>query len=314
MTGDRLEPPTDTMPAPAHSRPSEAAEVVAALKNSSVIVAAMASALTDERADTPEEALEIDGPRAAVLAALPDARSTLGSMWADRRSRGSNLISSLSQAAAVAAGTTQIWSDLSDDVVIAQGRSSALMAEVILAAVAPAYTTLSRGSSARVLDVGTGIGAIATALATALPDVDVVGIDIAERPLQIGRDLLRDVEPSIADRVHLLEGDVTELADVARYDVVWMPMPFLPDAIVERALDRATAALRPGGLLVLGTNPDIADERQRAANSWIASLTGGGTLGTSAIERILGERRFREIARFATVPGGPVLVAGLAPR
>jgi SAM-dependent methyltransferase len=294
-------------------RLAEATEIISEFKNSTLIAAAMASALSDERASTPREALEIDVPRAAVLNTLPDVQSILGSLWGDRRSRGNNLVSSLSQAAAAAAGTTQIWSDLSDDVMIAQGRSSVLMANVLLTAVAPAYATLGAGSSAHILDVGTGIGAIATALATALPGVEVTGIDIAERPLQIGRVLLRDVEPSIAERVHLHNGDVTELADEDHYDVVWMPIPFLPDAIVGSALDRATRALRPDGLLVLGTNPDVHDERQRVTNDWIASLTGGGTLTTSAIERDLAERGYRRIARFGTVAGGPVLVAAVAP-
>jgi len=294
-------------------RLSDATEIIGGFKNSSLIAAAMASALADERADTPDEALEIDVPRAAVLHALPDVQSILGSLWGDRRSRASNLVSSLSQAAAAAAGTTRIWSDLSDDVMIAQGRSSALMAKVILAAVAPNYAVLDGSAAARILDVGTGIGAIATALASALPGAEVTGIDIAERPLQIGRELLLGTEQSIADRVQLRQGDVTELDDERYYDVVWMPMPFLPDAIAGRALDRATRALRPDGLLVLGTHPDVDDERQRATDGWIASLTGGGTLMASEVERELTRRRFRSIARFATVPGGPVIVAAVAP-
>ncbi|SDZ43340.1 class I SAM-dependent methyltransferase [Herbiconiux ginsengi] len=283
------------------------------LTTSSLVVAALASALSDERARTPAEALEIDGPRAAVLRTLPDAELALRALWEDRSSRSSNLVSSLSQAAAAAAGTTRAWSDVGDEVMIAQGRSSALMARFMLKDVAPAYGVLAADSSARILDVGTGIGAIATALAEARPGIEVTGIDIAERPLDIARTLVDELHSQVAARISFRQQDVTELGEKACYDVVWMPMPFLPDAIVDRALDRATEALTSGGLLVLGTRPDVAGGGLRAADAWIASLTGGGTLTTSAVADRLSRRGFRRILRFDTVPGAPVLLAAVAP-
>ncbi|SMH51017.1 Methyltransferase domain-containing protein [Rathayibacter oskolensis] len=289
-------------------------ETLAELRTSALVTAALASALGDERASTPAEALSVDPARAAVLGALPDAESMLSALWEGRRSRSSNLVSGLSQAAAAAGGTMRAWSDLGDDVMIAQGRSSALMARVLLSAVAPAYGLIGAVAPSRVLDVGTGIGAIATALAEGLPDARVVGIDIAERPLEIARDLLRDADPRVAQRIRLRREDVTELADEERYDVVWMPLPFLPDAIVDRALDRAIGALHPGGLLVLGTGAPIADERLRAAEAWLASFTGGGTLTTDEVVGRLTRRGLQRVQRFDTVPGGPVLVGAVRPR
>jgi SAM-dependent methyltransferase len=293
--------------------PVEAVALLADLTTSSVIAGALASALADERADTPSAALDVDDARAAVLRTLADPESVLRMLWEDRRARSNNLISTLSQAAAAAGGTTRSWSDLSDDVMIAQGRSSALMARVLLTAVAPAFGFVADRAPRRVLDVGTGIGAIATELARALPDAEITGIDIAERPLEIARARLLEVETGVARRVHLRREDVTELADRALYDVVWMPMPFLPDAVADRALERCTVALRPGGLLVLGTHPDADDQRVAVANAWLASLTGGGTLTTGAVAGRLEQRGFAGIARFGTVPGGPVLVAAIAP-
>ncbi|WP_382304031.1 class I SAM-dependent methyltransferase [Herbiconiux sp. UC225_62] len=289
----------------------EATQIVTDLKTSMVSAAALASALRDERASTPEEALEADPARAAVLRTMLDAEIVLGALWGGRKLRGDNLVSALSQAAAAAAGTIGSWADLSDEAMIAQGRSSELMAQVILARVAPAYGFLDENTPSRVLDVGTGIGAIATALATARPSAEVTGIDIAERPLEIARGLLRELDPGIAERIHLRRQDVTDLADAEPYDVVWMPMPFLPDTVAERALNRVTEALRPDGMLVLGTNSDVHDERVKVTNDWLASLTGGGTLTTSAIEQDLARRGYTGIRRFDTVPGGPVLLAAV---
>ncbi|MBO0983616.1 class I SAM-dependent methyltransferase [Rathayibacter sp. SD072] len=288
-----------------------ASGILAELRISALVTAALASTLSDERAATPAEALALDPARAAVLDALPDAESALTELWEGRRARSGSLVSGLSQAAAAAGGTVRAWSDLGDDVMIAQGRSSALMARVLLESVAPAYGV---ATPTRVLDVGTGIGAIATALAEGMPSADVVGIDIAERPLGIARALLAEADPHVGDRVLLRREDVTELSDHSAYDLVWMPLPFLPDAIVDRALDRAVAALRPGGLLVLGTLPPVADERLRAADAWLATLTGGGTLTRDEVVERLSTRGLERIRSFDTVPGAPVLVAAVVPR
>jgi methylase of polypeptide subunit release factors len=289
-------------------------ELLAELRTAVLTTAALASALRDERATTPTEALSVDPVRAAALEALPDARSTLHALWDGRTARSGALASLLSQAAAAAGGTTQTWSDLDDDVMIAQGRASALMARVILDAVAPAYGLVGIDAPSRVLDVGTGTGAIAAALAHALPESEIIGIDIAERPLRIAHDLLRGAEPSVADRIHLRREDVTELSNETPFDLVWMPLPFLPDDIVDRALDRALDAVRPGGLLVLGTVAPVADGRLRAADAWLASLTGGGTVTADEAADRLRRRGLERIQSFNTVPGGPVLVGALTPQ
>ncbi|KQQ06042.1 hypothetical protein ASG06_05805 [Rathayibacter sp. Leaf185] len=49
-------------------------------------------------------------------------------------------------------------------------------------------------------------GAIATALAEAPPAAVIVGIDIAERPLEIAGDLLLEADPRIAARIVLRRG------------------------------------------------------------------------------------------------------------
>ncbi len=297
-----------------HSPHSDPAATVGELTTSSIVAAALASALRDGRADSPAEALRVDPARAAVLETLPGgAEGALNALWAERLPRANNIVSLLNQAAAAAAGATQTWSDLGDDVLVAQGRSSVLMARVLLSRIGPAYGFLDPGFPARVLDVGTGVGAIAAVLAESLPQVEVVGIDIADRPLEIARERLAADSGDLSARVRYRHQDVTDLDEPESYDVVWMPLPFLPDGIVDEALTRASAALRPAGLLVLGTQPEAEDRRITAAGAWLASLAGGGTLPASEVVRRLTRRGFSDVRRFDTVLGGPVLVGAVAP-
>ncbi|MCS5495635.1 methyltransferase domain-containing protein [Cnuibacter physcomitrellae] len=287
-------------------------DVVAERLSSAVEAAAIASALSDTRAATPAEALALDPARAAVLRGVPDIEHVLAGLWTQRRARSGHLASVLGQAASAATGSTRDWADVGDEAMIAQGTSSALIATTILQRIAPAYGVLRGDDPARALDVGTGIGAIALALAEGVAALEVTGIDIAERPLELAGRRLAEAGSEAASRIRLRLQDVTALADEAAYDLVWMPIPFLPDRIVDAALARASAALRPGGLLVLGTRPDVADPRSAVAAAWLAELSGGGTLTTSEVERRVADLGHREIQRFATVPGGPVLLAARA--
>lgn len=287
-------------------------DVVNELWASSVLAAAVASVLTDSNAPTPAAALNRNKERAALLRRVPDLEAVLESLWSDRTAVGSAMVSVLSQGTAAAAGTTRVWSDLSDEAMRAQGEASALMAKVIVSRIAPGYGFLEPGQSARVLDVGTGVGAIATAVAQSVPDAHVTGIDVAERPLAIAERRLLDLD-GIDGRVELRHQDVLNLEEVDVYDVAWLPVPFIPDAIIDRALTRVITALRPGGLLVLGTVPGSQDKKLRAANAWLAAVAGGSTLTTDDVIDLMNQRGFLRMKLFESVSGGPILLAALAP-
>jgi len=290
-----------------------AMDVVNELWASSVLAAALASALTDASADTPAQALGRDADRAALLRNLPDAEATLESLWAERAALGSALVSVLSQAAAAAAGATRAWSDLSDEAMRAQGEASARMADVIVSKIGPAYGLFRPGHVTRILDVGTGVGAIATALAAAVADAVVTGIDVADRPLAIA-ETRRAAMTDVRERVRLRHQDVVDLDEVDAYDVVWMPVPFIPDAIIDEALTRVLRALRPGGLLVLGTIPAAGRRRLRAANAWLAAVAGGSTLTTDDVVDRVNRRGLAGMQLFESVRGGPVILAAISPR
>jgi SAM-dependent methyltransferase len=99
-----------------------------------------------------------------------------------------------------------------------------------------------------VVDLGCGSGRLLVRLAHGRPDARIIGLDLSEPMLELGRELME--REGIADRVELRKGDITtfdsELSDA--YDVVSCNFAIhqLPsEALVERclaAIGRARAA------------------------------------------------------------------------
>lgn len=215
------------------------------------------------------------------------------------------------QAVAAAAGEgAGGWAALDDAVLLNQGRASAATGQALAAKIVPELAGLAArlgDPGSQILDVGTGIGAIAAELARAFPRTRVVGIDIMERVLKLARDqLTRDV----ADRVSLRHLDAVALPEDDTFDLIWLPVPFLAEDAVAAALDRTIAALRPEGWLVAGTNPPATEPLQQAIGQWNAVRNGGNSYDTDTAAGLMASHRLREIRRFPTVPGGPILLAG----
>ncbi|WP_234586173.1 cyclopropane-fatty-acyl-phospholipid synthase family protein [Micromonospora sp. MH99] len=229
-------------------------------------------------------------------------------------------LSSLRQAVAAAAqepsglGGTG-WAELGDEVLLHQGRASAATGRALATRVVPELPGLARrldSTDGRVLDVGTGVAALAVALARALPRASVVGIDVLQRALDLARGELA-AAPDVADRISLRRQDVAEVAEPGGYDLVWLPAPFLPQQTLTVALPRLVQALRPGGWLVAGTNPPAADPLRAAVGRWNAVRNGGNDFDADRMAQVLAGAGLVDVRRFPTVPGGPVLVAAHHP-
>lgn len=99
-------------------------------------------------------------------------------------------------------------------------------------------------ASRRVLDLATGTGDLAIAIAEALPEAQVTGVDPSARMLAVFREKLG----TLADRIELLEGDAQALpfAD-ARFDATTIAFGIrnVPDRA--RALAEMARVTRPGG-------------------------------------------------------------------
>lgn len=281
----------------------------------------------DEAVTTPlTDVLAADPRRTAVLEAVGLVRRDGTGLvphpslvYADgqtARSAVAARLSSLRQAVAVAArepaATGGGWAAQDDEVLLNQGRASAATGRALATRVVPELPGLAARlgrSGARILDVGTGVAALALALADAFPVAEVVGIDVLERVLELARAELAGAEPGVAGRVSLRHEDVVGLPDRAAYDLVWLPAPFLAEPALDTAVPRLTAALKPGGWLVVGTSPAAPDPLRRAVAGWHAVRNGGNSYDTDRMAAVLDAAGLLEGRRFPTVPGGPVLVA-----
>jgi len=129
------------------------------------------------------------------------------------------------------------------------------------------------GRAAVVVDVGTGSGAIACAIAVHEPLVRIVCVDVSRDALDLAG--ANALALGVADRVEFREGDL--LAPVSeRVDVVCANLPYLrDDALRELAGDRTSLRYEPRGAVAAGA--DGLDLIRRAAKDLRRVLAPGGT-------------------------------------
>ena len=216
---------------------------------------ALAALAAHVRVET--EHLEVDPRIRSLLAAI--ATELTGSAAIDPSDMGPQAVGMaralLHESVALVddPGRTGDWSTVDETVLQGIGRLSMAIAPVFALAAGrlPGLADALGASSAAFLDVGTGTGWLAIATARTFPTARVVGIDVFEPALALAR---RNIDAEgLADRVTVRTVDVTALDETDAYDAVWLPLPFLPRAIVPQAIDRAVRALRFGGWLLPGT-------------------------------------------------------------
>lgn len=126
----------------------------------------------------------------------------------------------------------------------------------------------------RVLDVGTGSGCIAIALAVNVPQIAVVATDISAPALEVAR---RNAERfKVADRITFMEADLApQTLEASPFHLIVANLPYIPTetlhklpiygreptvaldggadglAVIRRLLQRAPRLLLPGGRMIL---------------------------------------------------------------
>jgi release factor glutamine methyltransferase len=156
-------------------------------------------------------------------------------------------------------------------------------------------------SAPRIVDVGTGSGAIAVALAHALPFAEIAATDISAAALAVAKD--NAARNCFADRIRFMLGDLLEPVAGEQFEFLISNPPYVPEsdratldvevrnyepaqalfagddglAIYRRLIPAAFGALVPGGFVLI----EIGYGQQEAIH---AQLAGAGFNGIEFIE------------------------------
>jgi len=143
----------------------------------------------------------------------------------------------------------------------------------------------------RIVDVGTGSGCIAIALATELPEAEMLATDISRAALEIAR---TNAARQLQDRIQFHQTDLLEGFEARRFDVVVSNPPYVGQSeedhvqlevrkhephnavfagpsgleIIERLIPQAGAALKPGGWLVMEISGTVVAGVKRLLSGW----------------------------------------------
>jgi len=206
-------------------------------------------------------------------------------------------------------GEQEFWSlpfIVSPDVLIPRPET-----ELIVSSAIPWRAALPRGQAPRVLDVGTGSGCIAVALAREIADAQGTAVDVSAAALAVAR---RNAERhGVAERIEFRASDVyAGLPADATFDLIVSNPPYLapgdqhsPELVFEpraaldagadgldvirRLLAGAPARLRPDGLLLVEIGAGQADAVLALASA--ARLTARVEPDLAGIPRLLVARR-----------------------
>lgn len=129
---------------------------------------------------------------------------------------------------------------------------------------------------ARILDIGTGVAGLAVAFCSTFPNATVVGLDPWEPALAIARENV--AEEGLEDRITLFTTKIESFEDPDGFDLTWLPAFFIPEAVLDDAIERIFAATRPGGTLVVGAPYGSDDDPLAAAVDDLFTVRSGGSV------------------------------------
>jgi release factor glutamine methyltransferase len=164
--------------------------------------------------------------------------------------------------------------------------------------------------SPRIVDMGTGSGAIAVTLAHNLPFVEITATDISAAALAVAR--ANAARHAVADRVRFFEGDLLTPVAGEQFDVVVSNPPYV--AAGDRAmLDVEVRDYEPAQALFAGR--DGLDLYRRLLPASFHALTAGGILlleigygQQEALHALLMQQGFIGIEFFSDFQGIPRIV------
>jgi len=220
-----------------------AAEAVAAI-GASLRLRRDGSAVDPELVARLDAILDALGVRDAVDALDPHETAALLGMVEGLLSQAADFV--------IHPGRTS-WDHTDPTILLAQGYWSTVVAEMVQRLIVPslgADVATRLASGAWFLDVGAGVGALSVEMCRLWPALRVVGVDPWRPALELAREAV--AAAGLEDRIELREAVIETLQDAALFDLAWVPTFFIPGTVLERAIERVHAALRPGGCAILG--------------------------------------------------------------
>ena len=159
----------------------------------------------------------------------------------------------------------------------------------------------------RIVDVGTGSGCIALALAKELPKAEIHATDISPAALEVAR--ANAARHQLDNRIHFHETDLLERLEPASFDFVVSNPPYVGKSeqdqvqlevrkfeprnavfagptgleVIERLIPQAQSALRPGGWLIMEISGTIAEGVKRQLAQWDAVQISNDLQGTPRV-------------------------------
>jgi release factor glutamine methyltransferase len=144
----------------------------------------------------------------------------------------------------------------------------------------------------RIVDIGTGSGAIAVALAHSLPQAQVTALDISAAALAVAKGNAETHH--VADRMRFLQSDLLNAVAGERFDAIVSNPPYVADGdraslepqvrdyepasalfagpsgldVYERLIPEALAALEPGGWLLMEIGQGQRDALAQLLSGW----------------------------------------------
>jgi len=164
--------------------------------------------------------------------------------------------------------------------------------EAVLELTRPSALTRPSSSPLNIVDVGTGSGAIALALAKELPSAEIHATDISSAALEVAR--VNAARHELSSRIKFHQADLLAGLPPGAFDLVVSNPPYVGESeedhvqlevrkfeprgavfagptgleIIERLIPQAQKALRPGGWLVFEISGTIADRIRDLLAGW----------------------------------------------
>jgi release factor glutamine methyltransferase len=229
---------------------------------------------------------------------LTEAEAAGYARWVERRCQG--------EPVSYIVGEKEFWSlrfEVNREVLIPRPETECLIEEVLGGPV--------RGTDEpRIIDIGTGSGAIGVVLATEIPAARVVATDISSGALEVAR---RNADRhGVAGRIEFLQEELYAAA-TGVFDIVVSNPPYIPDAAYP-LLPAGIRAFEPRQALIAGPDGTAFHRRiireganRLKAGGWIFLEIGEGQRGL--VEALFAETGGYEEIRFRKDYGGIERVA-----